>query len=146
MEMNYYMQVLIGKKHRSVSAVGYIDTGNMLFDQKTRRRVSIASPEVIYELLPDNYHSFITNYMNNEMFSFHNMSNLPPGMHLIPYNTINLKDDLMLAFDCDFFFINNRLIQKKPLIGMSKHSFSFNNAKKCILLNKDFMKKGVIHG
>lgn len=147
MEMNYYVQILVGRKQHAVAAIGYIDTGNMLTDQKTKRTVSIASPDVIYELLPKNTHSFITDYIEHgNLFSQRNMDRLPSGMHLIPYSTISSKNDLMLAFDCDFFFINNRLIRKKPLIGISRHNFSILNTSKCILLNRDYMRKGVIHG
>ncbi len=147
MEMNYYVQILVGRKQRAVAAIGYIDTGNMLTDHKTKRTVSIASHDVIYELLPKSCHSFIQAYIEDgDFFSRNHMDCLPPGIHLIPYNTINSKNDLMLAFDCDFFFINNRLIRKKPLIGISRYDFSLLNAGKCILLNRDYMKKGVIHG
>lgn len=145
--MNYYVQILVGRKQHAVSAIGYIDTGNMLTDQKTKRTVSIASPDVIYELLPKSVHPFIRDYIDHDnVLAQKNIDRLPPGMHIIPYNTINSKNDLMLAFDCDFFFINNRLIRKKPLIGISRHNFSILNSSKCILLNKDYLKKGVIHG
>lgn len=145
--MNYYVQILVGRKQHTVAAIGYIDTGNMLTDQKTKRKVSIASPDVIYELLPKSSHPFVTDYINHgNLFGQNNTNSFPPGMHLIPYNTINSKNDLMLAFDCDFFFINNRLIRKRPLIGISRQNFSFLNSSKCILLNRDYMKKGVIHG
>lgn len=142
--MSNYKTVLLGKNSRLVSALGYVDTGNFLTDLKTKRPVAIASPEVMLELLPDSYHQIIRSYQQgNCSLANCEVSRAHIGMHLIPYNTICNRNELMLAFDCDFFFIDNKIIQKKPLIGISKESFTLLHTNMCILLSRKFMKKGI---
>ncbi|MBP3326395.1 MAG: sigma-E processing peptidase SpoIIGA [Coprococcus sp.] len=142
--MSNYKTVLLGKNSRLVSALGYVDTGNFLTDQKTKRPVAIASPEVMLKLLPDSYHHIIRSYQEGNCSLLNcEVGYAHIGIHLIPYNTICNKNELMLAFDCDFFFIDNKIIQKKPLIGISKESFTLLHTNMCILLSQKFMKKGI---
>ena len=107
--MNYFSNLFIGRKQNVVQATGYLDTGNTLKDISTGKHVVIASPEIMYDL--------------------------------IPYRTISSESDLMLAFDCDFFFINNHIICNRPLIGISRHTLQISHMKKCILLNSVYMRK-----
>lgn len=125
-----------------VKATGYIDTGNTLRDVLTGRYVAVASPAVIYELIPDDYHNILYDYENG-IINLDRKSAvfLPEGIHLVPYNTISSSNNLMLAFDCDFFFVNNMLVRKKPLIGMSRNNIQITNDSKCILLNSSFGTK-----
>ncbi|MGN0395932.1 MAG: sigma-E processing peptidase SpoIIGA [Coprococcus sp.] len=142
--MSNYKTVLLGRNNRIVSALGFIDTGNFLTDQKTQRPVAVASPEVMLELMPDIYHSVIKSYQKGNLsFMDCDLSLRHKGIHLIPYSTICKKNELMLAFDCDFFFIDNNIIQRKPLIGISKESFTLLHTNMCILLSKKIMKKGI---
>lgn len=140
--MNYFQDLLIGRHNCSVTALGYIDTGNMLRDISTGKHVVVASPAVMYELLPLSVHHIIYDYTNGIMpFDRKAAISMPAGMHLVPYRTINAETELMLAFDCDFFFINNRLVRHRPLIGISKCSININNTNKCILLNSIYMRR-----
>ncbi len=142
--MSNYKTVLLGRNSRLVSALGFIDTGNFLTDQKTKRPVAIASPEVMLALMPNAYHPVIRNYQKGNLtFTDCELNLRHKGLHLIPYSTISQKNELMLAFDCDFFFIDNNMIHKNPLVGISRESFSLLHTNMCILLNKKFMKKGI---
>ena len=140
--MNYFFNLFIGRRQKVVQANGYIDTGNTLKDISTGTPVIVASPEIMYELLPKELHYILYDY-TDEPKSFDRKSAiyLPEGIHLVPYHTINSSSDLMLAFDCDFFFINNRLIKENPLIGISRSTFNIHHMKKCILLNSVYMRK-----
>lgn len=50
--MNYFSNLFIGRKQNVVQATGYLDTGNTLKDISTGKHVVIASPEIMYDLLP----------------------------------------------------------------------------------------------
>lgn len=119
--MNYFFNLFIGRKHQTIQANGFMDTGNTLKDISTGKHVVIASPEIMYDLLPRQYHYIVYDYTNGtQSFDRKSALSMPEGIHLVPYRTISSESDLMLAFDCDFFFINNRLIRNRPLIGLSR--------------------------
>jgi hypothetical protein len=140
--MNCFRDLLIGRHNYSVKALGFIDTGNMLKDISTGKYVVVASPAVMYELLPLSLHHILYDYTNGIMpFDRKTAISLPSGTHLVPYRTVNAETELMLAFDCDFLFINNKLVRQKPLIGISRSSISINHTNKCILLNSIYMRK-----
>ncbi len=140
--MNYFFKVLIGRQQSCVKATGFMDTGNTLKDISTGKNVIVASPEIMYELLPKNLHNILYDYTYGNDFSDRKSAiYLPEGMHLVPYHTVSSASELMLAFDCDFLFINNRLIKESPLVGVSRSRLNINNAGKCILLNSVYMRK-----
>lgn len=142
--MGMYKTVLLSKNNHLVSALGYIDTGNFLKDQKTNRPVAIASPDLMIELMPKSYHPIIYSYINEALsFTDCDVNCEHIGLHLIPYSTICSKCELMIAFDCDFLFVDKKIIQNKPLIGISKENFTLLNTNMCILLNRKFMKRGI---
>lgn len=140
--MNYFSNLFIGRKQNVVQATGYLDTGNTLKDISTGKHVVIASPEIMYDLLPLQLHALVYDYTNGiQPFDRKSSIYMPEGIHLIPYRTISSESDLMLAFDCDFFFINNHIICNRPLIGISRHTLQISHMKKCILLNSVYMRK-----
>ena len=140
--MNYFFNLFIGRKHQTIQANGFMDTGNTLKDISTGKHVVIASPEIMYDLLPRQYHYIVYDYTNGtQSFDRKSALSMPQGIHLVPYRTISSESDLMLAFDCDFFFINNRLIRNRPLIGLSRHTLQISHMSKCILLNSAYLRK-----
>mgnify|MGYP005884805689 CR=1 FL=1 len=99
--MNYFSNLFIGRKQNVVQATGYLDTGNTLKDISTGKHVVIASPEIMYDLLPLQLHALVYDYTNGiQPFDRKSSIYMPEGIHLIPYRTISSESDLMLAFDC----------------------------------------------
>lgn len=141
--MNYFFNLFIGRKHQTIQANGFMDTGNTLKDISTGKHVVIASPEIMYDLLPRQYH-YICIWLHKRHPVFRSKISFiqcRKASHLVPYRTISSESDLMLAFDCDFFFINNRLIRNRPLIGLSRHTLQISHMSKCILLNSAYLRK-----
>lgn len=139
--MNCFFNILIGRQRNSVQTIGFMDTGNTLKDISTGKNVIVAPPEIMYELLPVSLHNILNDYTEcRHFFDRKSAIFLPEGMHLVPYHTINTTSELMLAFDCDFFFINNSLIKEKPLVGVSRGPLCINN-RECVLLNSVYMRK-----
>lgn len=62
--MNYFSNLFIGRKQNVVQATGYLDTGNTLKDISTGKHVVIASPEIMYDLLPLQLHALVYDYTN----------------------------------------------------------------------------------
>jgi hypothetical protein len=143
MDMEHFVHLLIGRDKLCIKSKGYIDTGNTLKDAATGKNVVICPPELAARLLPYSWHYILEEYTQNKknLLEF-DEQHIPLGLRLIPYHTINAENDLMLAFECDFFFMNNRLVQKKPLIGISKKSFNISRERECVLLNRNY-RKGV---
>ena len=79
--------------------------------------------------------------MSGHLFTADVMAETIRRSNLGTYRTISSESDLMLAFDCDFFFINNRLIRNRPLIGLSRHTLKISHMSKCILLNSAYLRK-----
>ena len=132
--MNLYIRLLIGRRNRYTKALGYFDTGNVLKDKATGNYVVIASPEICLRLFSDNEKKLMDAYLKRNItgMSYY----IHKGFYMVPVNTVT-ADDLMLAFNCDFFFMNNRLIQKKPLIGISRKSLNIGREGADVLLNKN---------
>lgn len=140
--MNCFLKLLIGRGTRTVRASGFIDTGNTLKDISTGKNVIVASPEIMYELMPNCLHNILSDYIRGYDFTDRKSAiYLPEGLHLVPYHTVSTSSDLMLAFDCDFLFINNRLVKDCPLIGASRSSLTLCGTGKCVLLNSVYMRK-----
>ena len=59
-------------------------------------------------------------YFNGSTGEIKDLDNFQNRIHMISYSTISRKDNVMPAFDCDFFFLGSKLIKAKPLIGMNK--------------------------
>lgn len=137
--------VLLGRNSIITHAIGYIDTGNSLQCHLTGRRVAVATYAVISAIITDDEIAFVHNYIQNSASIYEGNKPMPKGMHLIPYNTICSNDQLMLAVDADFMFIDDRYMEKKPLIGISPATFKILHTDKCILLNKYYMKRGKRH-
>ena len=111
--MNYFSNLFIGRKQNVVQATGYLDTGNTLKDISTGKHVVIASPEIMYDLLPLQLHALVYDYTNGiQPFDRKSSIYMPEGIHLIPYRTISSESNLMLAFDCDFYFIKFSIYEK----------------------------------
>lgn len=132
--MNSYIRLLIGRGNRYTKALGYLDTGNMLKDKATGHYVVIASPEICRKLFSSGEIRLMDAYLRQNIT--HMAYYMHQGFYMVPVNTVT-ANDLMLAFDCDFFFMNNRLIQKKPLIGISRKSLNIGRANASVLLNKN---------
>lgn len=144
-EVNYLKiltNVLLGRNSNITHAIGYVDTGNMLKCRLTGRYVAITTYAVISSIITQDEEIYVRNYMRNPASIYEWSTSLPRGMHLIPYNTICSPDQIMLAFDADFMFIDDHYIEKKPLIGISPSPFKIMCTDKCILLNKNYMKRG----
>lgn len=141
-DMEHFYHLLIGRRSQKIQAAGYMDTGNTLTDISTGKPVIVAPPELMYELLPQTLHGLLADYINgSSLYDRSSAIFLPEGMHLVPYRTISTSHDLMLAFDCDFFFINDRLIKRCPLIGISRSDFKVSRRQRCVLLNSIYMRK-----
>lgn len=140
--MNVLTNVLLGRSSKLTNAVGYIDTGNMLRCSLTGRYISIATYEVASELAPPEMLPLIEDYMHNPVSVCDYRGSFPRGIHLIPYNTIGAKNQLMLAMDIDYMFIGGSSMVRRPLIGISPTDFCIVRTNKCILLNKYYMKRG----
>lgn len=132
--MNPYIRLLIGRGYRYTKALGYLDTGNMLKDKATGHYVVVASPEICRKLFSNGEIKLMDAYLRQNLA--HMSYYMHQGFYMVPVNTVT-ANDLMLAFDCDFFFMNNRLIQKKPLIGISRKSLNIGRANASVLLNKN---------
>lgn len=135
--MNPYIRLLIGRGNRYTKALGYLDTGNMLRDKATGHYVVIASPEICRRLFSSDEIPLMKAYMCQNISMLGCL--MQQGFYIVPVRTVTACD-LMLAFDCDFFFMNNRLIQKKPLIGISRRSLNIGYANAGVLLNKNLGK------
>lgn len=134
--------MLLGKDDRLANAVGYIDTGNYLTCSMTGRHVSIATYRIAADLADTNMLKLIDAYMECPSSIYDSPVKVPRGMHLIPYNTICSNNELMLAMDIDYMFIDDRYVEKNPLIGISPNPLNILHTDKCILLNKYYMKRG----
>lgn len=143
--VNILTNVLLGRGPRLTNAIGYIDTGNTLRCHMTGRRVAIATYEVAIALAGKEQQSLIDDYMRRPDSVYLGENELPKGFYLIPYRTICSDSQLMLAMDADYMFIDNAIVEKKPLVGISPGSFSILRTHKCILLNKYYMKRGKRH-
>lgn len=143
--LNILTNVLLGRGSLVTNAIGYIDTGNTLKCRMTGRRVAVATYETAAAIAPPAYMPLIDDYMRCPQGIYHTDGFLPEGMYLIPYHTICSGNQMMLALDADYMFIDNTFIEKKPLIGISPGTFSVLRTKKCILLGKYYMKRGKRH-
>lgn len=143
--LNILTNVLLGKKNRITNAIGYLDTGNTLKCSLTGRHVSIATYPVAAALATTEMLPVIDKYVNDPSSICRYQKTFPKGLHLIPYNTICSKGQIMLAMDADYMFIDTRYIEKNPLIGISPNIFTILRTDKCILLNKNNMKRGQRH-
>ena len=113
--LNFLTNVLLGRHSRITNAIGYLDTGNTLRCNLTGRNVAVTTYAVAI------------------------------GIHIIPYNTICSGNQLMLAMDIDYMFIDSSYMEHRPLIGISPNTFNILHTDKCILLSKYYMKRGKRH-
>lgn len=143
--MKILKNVLLGKNDRVTNALGYVDTGNTLRCNMTGRYVAVASLKVALDIAPTCLVPFILKYSENPLSLFGEDKCMTKGIHLIFYDTIGQKNQIMLAMDADYMFIDDRYIENKPLIGISPTVFSIANTDRCILLNKYYMKRGKRH-
>ncbi len=137
--------VLLGRNSYVTHAIGYIDTGNSLQCRLSGRPVAVTNYSVISAIISKEEAAFVSSYIHNSASIYSGSNTLPKGMHIIPYNTICANNQLMLAVDADFMFIDDRYVEKKPLIGISPAVFQILHTDKCILLNKKYMKRGKRH-
>ena len=137
--------VLLGRNSNITHAIGYIDTGNSLKCSLTRRYVAVANYAVIASIITCDEAAFVDRYIRDCASIYKGNKPMPKGMHIFPYNTICANNQLMLAVDADFMFVDDRYIEKKPLIGISPATFKILHTDKCILLNKNYMKRGKRH-
>ena len=77
-------------------------------------------------------------YFNGSTGEIKDLDNFQNRIHMISYSTISRKDNVMLAFDCDFFFLGSKLIKAKPLIGMSMVAFGNEQKSYSVLLHNSF--------
>ena len=143
--LNILTNVLLGKKSRLTNAIGYIDTGNTLRCRLTGRHVAIATYPVAAALATTEMLPVIDNYMNDPSSICSYQKAFPKGLHLIPYNTNCSKGHMLLSIDEDYMYIDTKYIEKNPLIGISPNTFTILRTDKCILLNKNYMKRGQRH-
>ena len=144
--MNILTNVLLGRNSRITNAIGYIDTGNSLRCSLTGRHVAIATYSVAAAIVSTDLIPLIDEYIRNPAsICSSNMENIPAGIHLVPYNTICSRDQMMLAVDADYMFIDNKYMERNPLIGISPCGFTILHTDKCILLGKYYMKRGKRH-
>ena len=127
--MNYFSNLFIGRKQNVVQATGYLDTGNTLKDISTGKHVVIASPEIMYDLLPLQLHALVYDYTNGiQPFDRKSSIYMPEGIHLIPYRTISSESDMMLAFEPAeavrnlSYMKKDGIYRKRLLMQISYHS------------------------
>ena len=132
--LNFLTNVLLGRHSRITNAIGYLDTGNTLRCNLTGRNVAVTTYAVAIELAPPELTPLLDDYIKK-----------PAGIHIIPYNTICSGNQLMLAMDIDYMFIDSSYMEHRPLIGISPNTFNILHTDKCILLSKYYMKRGKRH-
>lgn len=140
--MNFLTNVLLGKAGKITNAIGYIDTGNQLRCTTTGRCVSITTYKVAASLADPNMLRLIDAYIKSPTSIYDIADYAHFGMHLIPYNTICSTNNLMLAMDIDYMFIDDTYVESNPLIGICRNQINILHTDKCILLNKKYMKRG----
>lgn len=143
--LNILTNVLLGRNSKITNAIGYIDTGNSLRCSVTGRHVAIATYEVAADLISTDLIPLLEMYRKDPFSMYMHQDKLPFGFYLIPYKTICADDQIMLAMDADYMFVDNRYVERKPLVGISPTSFKVLHTNKCILLNKNYMKRGKRH-
>lgn len=143
--LNILKNVLLGLGTNITNAVGYVDTGNTLRCSMTGRRVAIVGYEVAAALAPKSAVPIIDDYMKSPTSIYQSAAGLPHGFYLVPYNTICSEGQMLLAMDADYMFIDSVYLEKKPLLGISPANIGILQTKKCVLLNKYYMKRGKRH-
>lgn len=108
-DLSCYYEVLIENKGCSYNLVGFIDTGNDLYDPYFHKPVLI---------LNKNYN----NLFDSEKFV------------LVPFNTIN-SNGLMKCFFIDKVVVKNKGIYFNCLVGISEEKFNISGVD--IILNKN---------
>ena len=142
--LNFLTNVLLGRHSRITNAIGYLDTGNTLRCNLTGRNVAVTTYAVAIELAPPELTPLLDDYIKkpSSIYEYDYRDDIPAGIHIIPYNTICSGNQLMLAMDIDYMFIDSSYMEHRPLIGISPNTFNILHTDKCILLSKYYMKSG----
>ena len=145
--LNFLTNVLLGRHSRITNAIGYLDTGNTLRCNLTGRNVAVTTYAVAIELAPPELTPLLDDYIKkpSSIYEYDYRDDIPAGIHIIPYNTICSGNQLMLAMDFDYMFIDSSYMERRPLIGISPNTFNILHTDKCILLSKYYMKRGKRH-
>jgi len=145
--LNFLTNVLLGRHSRITNAIGYLDTGNTLRCNLTGRNVAVTTYAVAIELAPPELTPLLDDYIKkpSSIYEYDYRDDIPAGIHIIPYNTICSGNQLMLAMDIDYMFIDSSYMERRPLIGISPNTFNILHTDKCILLSKYYMKRGKRH-
>ncbi len=145
--LNFLTNVLLGRHSRITNAIGYLDTGNTLRCNLTGRNVAVTTYAVAIELAPPELTPLLNDYIKkpSSIYEYDYRDDIPAGIHIIPYNTICSGNQLMLAMDIDYMFIDSSYMEHRPLIGISPNTFNILHTDKCILLSKYYMKRGKRH-
>ena len=108
-QTNYYYKVSFKYKNKTYTYSAYLDTGNKLYDPYTKTPVIL--------LYDKNFK------INNPIY--------------IPYKTLN-NTGIIEAFKINMITIDNRLIKRKVLIGLSKDPFKMDGIN--IILHKSYLE------
>lgn len=136
--MENIIELLIGFRDKAVVTRGFLDTGNNLYDRVTGKPIVVAAPDIIKKLYSKTYGSILSFYFNGSTGEIKDLDNFQNRIHMISYSTISRKDNVMPAFDCDFFFLGSKLIKARPLIGMSMVAFGNEQKSYSVLLHNSF--------
>lgn len=136
--MENIIELLIGFRDKAVVTRGFLDTGNNLYDRVTGKPIVVAAPDIIKKLYSKTYGSILSFYFNGSTGEIKDLDNFQNRIHMISYSTISRNDNVMPAFDCDFFFLGSKLIKAKPLIGMSMVAFGNEQKSYSVLLHNSF--------
>ncbi len=95
-----YSRIKLYRLGKTVELTALVDTGNMLCDPFTGRKVIIAEAKILSPLFSFDIDTILTDNPCGD--------NLPEGFRLIPYSSIGKKDGLLAAFVPDAVEIDHK--------------------------------------
>lgn len=105
----------------NVEVMGFIDTGNKLFNPYNHKPVIIVNSNVAKSLLPDSLKPIIEHYKKTGVFSY---DNSPINIFPLPYKTISSDFALMPAFRVEKIeFCDSQKVYPHITAAISKKTF-----------------------
>ncbi len=91
-----YVKLTIIRGEKAVHLTALTDSGNLLFDPISRKRVIVAESSVLKSLFDFDIEASAKNFRN-----------LPLGFHLVPYSSIGNSKGLLLGFVPEKIYVDN---------------------------------------
>lgn len=135
---NTYRQVCVKCRGKSFKADGFIDTGNMLFEQSSHLPVTVMDKSCITKLFDEKLCSFIFSKDLASIYEFYG----DLKWYIIPYSTVSGKS-FMLGFMPDSITVSGNDFEKctaKCLVGISEKKLSADGCR--FIINPNSLMKG----